>query len=354
MSDFETRSSPVHEPCSVSRLLASVARTLVDCFPDEVWVEGTITSWRPYRWRTFVELSEIRPGTDHPSGRLTLVMHRRTAEVITRSAGLADGETPVRSDVAVGGRLSIGTRGSLELRAVAARPLVTPSRAHLDREQRRAKLTTSGRMDRQRALVLADALTRVGLVTPAAGEAARSDVLGQLPPGIAVVERRVGMEGPHAAGAIARALDTLALSAVELVLVVRGGGSAAELAPFDAEVVAAAIARVPVPVIVAVGHSTDHTLADEVAWRSLPTPTAAANWLRTRGRLRATERTVRAADERHHEAARTIEAARVAHADALTLYGRAIRLRRRLAAALVVTAVAAAATGAIMAVVLGR
>lgn len=120
MTEQDPGVGPVPEPSSVAALLASVARTVSDHHPDEVWVQGIITSWRPYRWHTFMELS------DHPSGRLSVVMHRRSAEVITGATGLAAGESPVSAKVAVVGRLTLGTRGILELRAVAARPLVTP------------------------------------------------------------------------------------------------------------------------------------------------------------------------------------------------------------------------------------
>ncbi len=59
----------------------------------------------------------------------------------------------------------------------------------------------------------------------------------------------------------------------------RGGGAATDLAAFDDESVARAIALAPVPVLVGIGHETDATVADRVAARSLPTPTACASAL---------------------------------------------------------------------------
>ena len=114
------------------------------------------------------------------------------------------------------------------------------------------------------------------------------------------------MEGPGAPEAIARAILRLAAEGSEVVAVVRGGGAAATLAAFDAEPVARAIARCAVPVVVAVGHASDRSVADVVAHTSVPTPTAAAAWLVDRHRAHeATESAKAAADVAAQERAET-------------------------------------------------
>ena len=85
------------------------------------------------------------------------------------------------------------------------------------------------------------------------------------------------VSGPGAAPGIAAALGKLRLlPGVEVAILARGGGSLEELSAFNAEEVARAIAAAPVPVVTGIGHETDFTIADFVADRRAPTPTAAA------------------------------------------------------------------------------
>src|SRR5207245_2538751 len=89
----------------------------------------------------------------------------------------------------------------------------------------------------------------------------------------------VRVQGAAAARRITWALRELAQLDVDAVVIVRGGGSRADLAPFDTEIVARAIATMGVPVIVGVGHETDRSVADEVAHTACKTPTACAQIL---------------------------------------------------------------------------
>ncbi len=75
---------------------------------------------------------------------------------------------------------------------------------------------------------------------------------------------------------VAAAVRTLGRRPLDVVLVVRGGGARADLATFDSEAVARAIASCPVPVVTGLGHEVDRSVADEVACLALKTPTACA------------------------------------------------------------------------------
>ena len=121
---------------------------------------------------------------------------------------------------------------------------------------------------------------RVGIVTSPHAAAARDvlNVLRRRFPGIPVVLQAARVQGPGAAEACARALAAIADPAlgVDVVLLVRGGGSIEDLWAFNEEVLARAIAACPLPVVSGVGHETDFTIADFVADHRAPTPSAAA------------------------------------------------------------------------------
>lgn len=119
---------------------------------------------------------------------------------------------------------------------------------------------------------------RVGVVTSISGAALRDflKVLHRRHPKLAVLVADARVQGEGAADEIARALRRLSRQNVDVIVVTRGGGSAEDLWTFNEEVVARAIFACPVPVVSAVGHEVDTTLADHVADYRAPTPSAAA------------------------------------------------------------------------------
>jgi exodeoxyribonuclease VII large subunit len=96
-------------------------------------------------------------------------------------------------------------------------------------------------------------------------------------PAIELVLNPVAVQGDSAAGEIARAIEELnELGGFDVLIIGRGGGSLEDLWPFNEEIVARAIAASRIPVVSAVGHETDYTIADFVADVRAPTPSAAA------------------------------------------------------------------------------
>lgn len=118
----------------------------------------------------------------------------------------------------------------------------------------------------------------IGIVTSKTG-AALQDVLKTLNnryPSVEVILSHTLVQGTEAPTTIEAALAALIPEPVDVILVVRGGGAAEDLAAFNSEIVAKAILRTPVPVITGIGHEIDFSLADAVADLRAPTPTAAA------------------------------------------------------------------------------
>lgn len=146
-------------------------------------------------------------------------------------------------------------------------------------DQLKKRLQDEGLFDSARKRALPALPRKIGIVTSLDGAAVRDmiKVLGRRHHSTHIVIRPARVQGDGAAGEIASGLDALArVPGVDVIIVGRGGGSIEDLWAFNEEAVARAIARSPVPVISAVGHESDVTIADLVADRRAPTPSAAA------------------------------------------------------------------------------
>lgn len=146
-------------------------------------------------------------------------------------------------------------------------------------EQLKAKLDDMGLFRAEHKKPIPEMPKKVGVITSPTG-AALQDILSVLErrfPLAEVVFEGVQVQGDSAAPQIAAAIDKFsALRAADVLIVGRGGGSIEDLWAFNEEIVAMAIYNCDIPVISAVGHETDFTIADFVADLRAPTPSAAA------------------------------------------------------------------------------
>ena len=146
-------------------------------------------------------------------------------------------------------------------------------------DQLKKRLQDEGLFDAARKRTLPAFPRKIGVVTSLDGAAIRDiiKVLHRRYANVQLVIRPARVQGEGAAVEIARGLAAIGrVPGVDVVIVGRGGGSIENLWAFNEEIVARAIARCPVPVISAVGHETDVTIADFVADLRAPTPSAAA------------------------------------------------------------------------------
>jgi exodeoxyribonuclease VII large subunit len=146
-------------------------------------------------------------------------------------------------------------------------------------EQLKKKLEAEGLFDRARKRPLPAMPERIGIVTSPHGAVIRDmlHVLERRCPGRHIRIYPAQVQGEGSAAQIAAGIEYFSRSGwAEVVIVARGGGSLEDLWSFNEEQVARAIAACSVPVISAVGHETDFTIADFVADMRAPTPSAAA------------------------------------------------------------------------------
>jgi exodeoxyribonuclease VII large subunit len=257
--------APVRRVVSVGELTASL-RDLVESRFAEVWVEGELSGARV--WNTghlYFTLKDARAQVKGVMFRSALRLLRFTPE---------DG-----MHVVARGRLSVyDPRGEYQLVCEHLEPKGLGA-LQLAYEQLRARLAAEGLFDEARKRPLPALPRRIGIVTSLDGAALRDiiRVLRRRYPNAHLVIAPARVQGEGAAREIARALTRVTrIDGVDVVIAGRGGGSIEDLWAFNEEVVARAIAASPVPVISAVGHETDVTIADFVADLRAPTPSAAA------------------------------------------------------------------------------
>ena len=251
---------------SVTEVNRAVRVLLEDTIPP-VWVSGEVASWtRARSGHCYFTLKD-------ESSQLRCVLWRTDAERLP--ADPAEG----MSIRALGGLTLYEARGDYQM--VVRRVEATEGEGlwRLAFERLRAKLDEEGLTAPERKRALPRLPSRVGIVTSQSG-AALHDILTRLEarcPWVRVVFRGARVQGEGAALEIARALGAIGASGlVDVVIVGRGGGSLEDLWAFNEEPVARAIASCPVPVVSAVGHEVDVTIADLVADLRAPTPSAAA------------------------------------------------------------------------------
>ncbi len=266
MIDAETSRGATPRVWAVGALCHAVADAL-DARFNPVTVQGEISGFsRAASGHCYFALKDA-------SGQLRCAMFRRAASLVDFTP--RDGD-----QVEVRGRLAVyEPRGDLQL---VVESLARAGQGALFEQflQRKAKLEAEGLFDPARKRPLPAMPRAVGVVT-SLGAAALHDVVTALRrrvPHIPVVLAPAAVQGAGAPAELVRALQSLWTSPqpVDVILLVRGGGSIEDLWAFNDETLARTIARSPVPVVCGVGHETDFTIADFCADLRAPTPTAAA------------------------------------------------------------------------------
>jgi exodeoxyribonuclease VII large subunit len=232
----------------------------------EVWLEGEISNLRA-------------PGSGHlyctlkdDSSQIRAVIFRPTA--LRLRFGLEDG-----LHVIVRGRVTVyEPRGEYQIVLEYLEPKGRGAQ-QLAFEQLKNRLAAEGLFDQDRKKPLPAFPRTIGIVTSLSGAAVRDmvSVLHRRCPILHLILAPVTVQGEGSAEQIAAAIQSLTtVGPVDVIIVGRGGGSSEDLWSFNDERVVRAIAGSPIPIVSAVGHETDVTLADFAADVRAPTPSAAA------------------------------------------------------------------------------
>jgi exodeoxyribonuclease VII large subunit len=249
------------------RALVTDIRQHVETDYSDLWIEGEISNCRPAPSGHFY--FTLKDG----AAQLPVVLFRRQSSLLRFRP--ADGLA-----VLVRGRVSIyESRGQLQLIAETIEPRGAGT-LQLAFEQLKARLLAEGLFDAARKRPLPSFPKCIGIVTSPAGAVIRDIVT--------IVRRRharlnllvypATMQGPSSPGSVTAGIRWFNAnpSVVDLIVLARGGGSLEDLAGFNDEGLARAIAASELPIVSAIGHETDFTITDFVADLRAATPSAAA------------------------------------------------------------------------------
>ncbi len=275
-SQLAATSSQLPNVLTVAQLTRRISSVLEEGL-GSVWVEGEISNLRRQSsGHSYFTLKD-------EESQLSCVLFARTAS--GQKVALRDG-----LQVQLQGQISVyQPRGQYQLvvRVVQAKGEgVLQARF----EELKRRLAAEGLFDQSRKRTLPRFPRRIGVVTSPTGAAIHDflQVLHRRHPGLRIVINPVRVQGKGAAAEIAAAITELAagggiIGPVDLIVVTRGGGSLEDLWEFNEEAVARAIVASSVPVVSAVGHEIDFSIADFAADLRAPTPSAAAELIAAEG-----------------------------------------------------------------------
>jgi exodeoxyribonuclease VII large subunit len=262
---------------TVAELVGDVRESVEREYPD-LWVEG--------------EISNLRSA---PSGHVYFTLKDGDAQLpavlFRRQASLLRFRPEDGLHILLRGKVSVyEQRGQMQLIAEFIEPVGAGS-LQIAFEQLKAKLQLEGLFDAGRKLPLPAFPRCIGIVTSPAGAVIRDflNVGARRHEALNVLLYPALVQGMSAAAEVAAGIDYFNRERnVDVIVIARGGGSLEDLAAFNSEVLARAIAASELPVVSAVGHETDFTIADFVADLRAPTPSAAAELI-TEAQHRVTE-----------------------------------------------------------------
>ncbi len=311
---------------SVGELAEAINDALRRGFSDGVWVRGEITGWSDrgqHAYFTLVDDADTSERGGNGRGKAVVNVQffanarMRLRPMLQKNRlRLADG-----MKVRVFGYLDYyAPNGRIGLKMTGIDPKYTLGDIAASRDEVIRRLVADGLLDANKRRPLSPVPLRVGVVA-SVGTVAWHDFHDELQRSamgfaLTVIDTRV--QGDFAEQMVAAAVTTLSRRIdLDAVVVIRGGGARNELAVFDAERIARAIASSPIPVLTGLGHEVDRSVADEVAHTTLKTPTACAGELIARAARYSAETEATFAsierESRHALTAATTELSETAH-----------------------------------------
>lgn len=262
---------------SVSQFLDIVKGVLNQAFEGGLWIQGEIEGFNGRGKHTYFTIVERESGKKAAvSIAIFEYQMRHIKPLLTKHRlELADG-----IKVRLYGTPDIYVdRGSFSFKVTNIDPRFTLGDLAGQRDEIVQRLKTRGLYQSNKLVPLPVAPLRIALIT-SIGSAAHADALHELEAsgvGFNIFVHDVRVQGAEAVPTVVAAIEQAgSRTDIDVVMLVRGGGSKTDLLAFNSEEIAAAIGMCPLPVFTGIGHEVDTSIADEVAHRAFKTPTACA------------------------------------------------------------------------------
>ena len=270
---------------TLSQLLQQVSSVVQAAFPYPVWVTGEVQNLNVRGESLYLTLAEQDPQR-HISQAVTVnaTLWPSVYQSLCRQHGKEALHGVLQDGMQILCRCEVSLykgRGALSLSILEVDLSFTKGKLALEREKLMKELRSQGLDRTNKTKVLARIPLRVGLLT-ADGSRAASDFLHQLEEGGfpgTVLFLPVPMQGEKVVTAVARGIDQLVAAGCDVLILTRGGGSAADLRWFDGREIAYKIANCAIPIVAAIGHHDDICVAEEICFLRMKTPTAAADFI---------------------------------------------------------------------------
>jgi len=285
---FAQPSAPDREVLTVRQINEEISSAMERAFPATVWVRGEVQrlpSDAAVRTHVYFELHETGgSGAAEYQISISLMGWDRQRFGLGRYLDGTDPDFQIanRMEVCLECKVDFYAKfGKMSLKVVGVDKNFALGRLEARRREILAYLKQENLLERNADLPLPELPLRIGLITSAGSAAERDFMTGiQASPWAFTVRLRAAkMQGEQLQPEVIRAVAGHAAAAVDVIVITRGGGSRADLSWFDQRDLAVAIAECPVPVITAIGHEVDTSIADLVAHHACKTPTAAAEFL---------------------------------------------------------------------------
>lgn len=268
---------------SVKKFLTSIKNKLEDT--PNVWVHGVITQLTEKGNMVYMSIADFNEGDVKPEATLPLSCYAGRFAMIKAKAETCPTPFTIKEQLKVCFLVKADVYipfGKLQGNILDIDPVYTLGELAVTRAAILKRLAIEGLLEKNKNLELADVPLQVGLIT---GEktAAYKDFTTRLaasPFKFNVTTAYARMQGNETEASVIAAMETLLQNKeLDVICIVRGGGSKTDLNYFDSEALCRAVANCPIPVFTGIGHEIDKSLLDEVAFLSCITPTDCAKRL---------------------------------------------------------------------------